>query len=166
MWRKNRQEPAPSLAAWDLICRPKNKGGLGILDLGFQNVALLLKHVNKFLNKAEIPWVHLIWNSYYHELVPQGTIPCGSFWWKDILKLMDQFREVTWVKVNEGDTALFWQDKWQLGNSVLPLQHRFPRLFSYVKDALVSVKDGFSAHDLISCFISHFLSRHTMSFWF
>lgn len=34
----------------------------------------------------------------------------------------------------------------------MPLQHRFPRLFSYVKDALVSVKDGFSAHDLISWF--------------
>src|SRR3954469_18346831 len=33
LWRKNRQEPAPSLAAWDLICRPKNKGRLGILDL-------------------------------------------------------------------------------------------------------------------------------------
>ena len=34
MWRKHRDEPAPSLAAWDLICRPKNKGGLGILNLG------------------------------------------------------------------------------------------------------------------------------------
>ena len=66
--------------------------------------------------------------------------------------MFDQFREVTWVKVNEGDTALFWQDKWQLGNSVLPLQHRFPRLFSFVKDALVTVKDGFSALDLISWF--------------
>ena len=25
LWRKNRDEPAPSLAAWELICRPKNR---------------------------------------------------------------------------------------------------------------------------------------------
>nr|XP_020149932.1 uncharacterized protein LOC109735140 [Aegilops tauschii subsp. strangulata] len=55
LWRKNRSESAPSLAAWDLICRPKNKGGLGILNLGVQNVALLLKHANNFLNKKDLP---------------------------------------------------------------------------------------------------------------
>ena len=72
LWRKNSQEPAPSLAAWDLICRPKNKEGL--LDLGFQNVALLLKHVNKFLNKEDIPWVQLSWN-----LCPKEQHPVGLF---------------------------------------------------------------------------------------
>lgn len=49
-WRKNKQESAPSLAAWDLICRPKKKGGLGILNLAVHNDALLLKHANKFYN--------------------------------------------------------------------------------------------------------------------
>ena len=77
------------MAAWELICRPKDKGGLGILNLGIQNVTLLLKHIDKFLNKDNVPWVHLIWNSYYHGVVPQGTSSCGSLWWKDILKLVD-----------------------------------------------------------------------------
>ena len=27
LWRKNGQDHAPSLAAWQLVCRPKNKGG-------------------------------------------------------------------------------------------------------------------------------------------
>ena len=49
LWRRNRGQPAPSLAAWDLICRPKNRGGLGILNLGSQNVALLIKHANNLL---------------------------------------------------------------------------------------------------------------------
>lgn len=53
-WRKNKQESAPSLAAWDLISRPKKKGGLGILNLAFRNDALLLKHANKFYNIREI----------------------------------------------------------------------------------------------------------------
>ena len=30
LWRKHRDEPSPSLAAWDLICRPKKKGGRGL----------------------------------------------------------------------------------------------------------------------------------------
>lgn len=95
LWRKNRQEPAPSLAAWGLVCRPKNKGGLGIMNLGIQNVALLLKHVNKFLNRADVPWVNLIWNTYYHDRGPHATTICGSPWWKDILKLVDKFRDTT-----------------------------------------------------------------------
>lgn len=57
LWRWKRDEPAPSLAVWKLICRSKKKGGLGIMNLGVQNVALLLKHVNKFYNKVNVHWV-------------------------------------------------------------------------------------------------------------
>ena len=79
LWRKHRDEPAPSLVAWELICRPTNRAGLGILNLGVQNVALLLKHASNFLNKRDIPWVSLVWDSYYFERMPQGTNDCGSF---------------------------------------------------------------------------------------
>lgn len=113
--RKHRSEPAPSLVAWELICRPKNKGGLGILNLGVQNVALLLKHANNFLNRKDLPWVSLIWDSYYHGRVPQGTSDCGSFWWRDICKGNAKFQ------INEGDTALFWSDNWNLDNEVSTL---------------------------------------------
>ena len=54
LWRKHRDELAPSLAAWELICRPKNRGGLGIVNLGVENVALLIKHANNFLNRKDL----------------------------------------------------------------------------------------------------------------
>jgi hypothetical protein len=43
--------------------KPKRKGGLGIINLRRQNNALLLKHLDKFCKKEDIPWVNLIWNT-------------------------------------------------------------------------------------------------------
>jgi hypothetical protein len=46
LWRKKDKNKVQSLAAWDMICKPKDKGGLGILNLFVQNNALLLKHLH------------------------------------------------------------------------------------------------------------------------
>jgi hypothetical protein len=53
------------LAAWSKVQRLKAHGGLGIIDIATQNKALLLKHLHKFFNKANIPWVDLTWKVYY-----------------------------------------------------------------------------------------------------
>jgi hypothetical protein len=52
-----------------MVCRPKDKGGVGILNLKVQNEALLLKYLHKFYNKVNTPWVKLIWNTYYREKI-------------------------------------------------------------------------------------------------
>jgi len=52
-------------AAWTGVCRSKEEGGLGVLNLKTQNEALLLKHLFKFFNKEDIPWVSLVSKSYY-----------------------------------------------------------------------------------------------------
>lgn len=55
------------MAAWDLVRRPKDKGGLGVIDLSTQNDALLLKKLDKFYRKEDVQWVQLIWQRYYSE---------------------------------------------------------------------------------------------------
>src|ERR1043165_64475 len=70
LWRGNSETPRKSLAAWDLVCRPKNKGGLGILNIQAHNEALLMKHLHKFYNHDDVPWVSLVWDAYYHHLIP------------------------------------------------------------------------------------------------
>lgn len=47
-------------AAWPMVCRAKDEGGLGVIDLKSQNGALLIKFLHKFFNKEDIPWVSLI----------------------------------------------------------------------------------------------------------
>lgn len=92
-----------------MVCLPK-EGGLGVLRLGTQNEALLMKFLHKFFNKADIPWVHLIWEKYY----PDGTLPGdaqrGSFWWKDILKLLNTYKGIAAVTPCDGSTRSLWDD--------------------------------------------------------
>jgi hypothetical protein len=75
-----------------MICKPKPKGGLGIVNFQKQNVAFLLKFLDKFYNKHDIPWVQLVWSAHYQGKIPHEEKLCGSFWWKDVMKQVDNFR--------------------------------------------------------------------------
>jgi hypothetical protein len=35
-----------------------------------------------------------------------------SFWWRDVLKLIPQFKEVSIVQIKNGNSCMFWKDKW------------------------------------------------------
>ena len=43
-----------NLAAWNLVMKPKDKGGLGIINLCLQNDALLIKQLDKFYRKKHL----------------------------------------------------------------------------------------------------------------
>jgi hypothetical protein len=149
LWRKKKGEctTSQSLASWDMICKPKANGGLGVLDFKLQNEALLLKHLHKFFNREDLPWVNLVWN-YYPEGVPHASKLCGSFWWRDVMKLSELYRSVTSVNIKDGITTLFWADKW---NGVCP-QERFPRLYSYTVNQTLSVKEALLMPDIVDLF--------------
>ena len=88
LWRGNSNNTrGGNLVAWPRCITPKNKGGLGILNLRLQNDALLLKHLHKFYNRENIPWVNLVWSKYYTNKVPHAAREVGSFWWKDKAQL-------------------------------------------------------------------------------
>jgi hypothetical protein len=83
-----------------MVQKPKSKGGLGIINLMLQNDALLLKQLHKFYNNHHnIPWIHLIWHTYYSINVPHASPETGSFWSKDILRLHVLYRGMHLVVV-------------------------------------------------------------------
>jgi hypothetical protein len=47
------------------VCKPKKRGVLGVIKLRLQNEALLMKNLDKFFSKADLPWVNLVWSQYY-----------------------------------------------------------------------------------------------------
>ena len=86
-------EKGTCLVAWETTYKPKDQGGLGIIDMENQNNALLMKYLDKFYNRADVPWVSLTWTKFYAttQTPPQSRSPVGSFLWKDIIKLFNKF---------------------------------------------------------------------------
>jgi hypothetical protein len=138
LWRGNdTTKKGGNLAAWPIVMKPKNKGGLGVINLSVQNDALLLKHLHKFYYKADVPWMNLIWSKHYSDKVPHATREVGSFWWKDVQRLSTIFRNIARCSLGNGTTVTFWDDLWT--DDVLA--HRFPRLFSYARNPNISVNE-------------------------
>lgn len=135
LWRgSDLSSRKPSKAAWPMVCLPKQQGGLGVINLNSQNEALLLKFLHKFFTRADIPWVHLVWDNYYNNGKLPGQNKEGSFWWKNVVKLLDKYKGIASAWVSDGSTVLFWMDTWN--EQVLFLE--FPQLFSFARNKLIS----------------------------
>jgi hypothetical protein len=113
LWRgRDINARKPPMAAWKMVTMPKLKGGLGVLNLRRQNEALLTKYLHKFYNKEDLPWVQLIWFNYYNNRKLPGSVKRGSFWWRSIIKLVDQYKGIAQTEAGNGSTILFWTHMW------------------------------------------------------
>ncbi|KAM3300228.1 hypothetical protein ACQJBY_041320 [Aegilops geniculata] len=142
LWRKDDISEHPSsLAAWHMVCRPKGKGGPGVISLEFQNEALLLKHLFYFFNHADIPWVNMAWQAHYVSEIPQALGRVRSFWWRDVCSLMENFRAVAKCVPGDGSSILGWKDGWM---DIL-LADKMPRLFSFALNPDILLKEMLAA---------------------
>lgn len=119
-----------------------------MINLKIQNEGLLLKHLHKFYNHHDTPWVTLIWQSYYIGSIPHYSNKIGSFWWKDISALAIIYRGVIAVSVGDGAFTLFWKDLW----TDKLLAEAYPRAFSYAINEDASVQDMLTAFDPAAIF--------------
>ena len=80
------------LVKWDIICQPKQQGGLGIQNLELQNKCLLSKWLFKVYNEHGI-WQSLLRNKYVRNktLGEVTKKAIGSHFWKDRINVKDQF---------------------------------------------------------------------------
>jgi hypothetical protein len=71
-----------------------------------------MKNLDKFFFKVDLPWVNLLWSQYYTNGRVPGNIMKGSFWWRSILRLLDNFKGIAKASFGTGDTILFWCVMW------------------------------------------------------
>lgn len=148
-WRgKDLDNKNPPLAAWMMLCKPKLQGGLGIIDLEVQNDSLLMKMVHKSYNCMDIPWVKLVWESYYQQGLPPTQPAHCSFWWRGCLKLIPKFKELASCVPASGHTILFWEDIWK----EQALKFNWPHLYSFCKSPSLSMQLVLNTSDISSMF--------------
>ncbi|GKA77617.1 hypothetical protein Tco_0784078 [Tanacetum coccineum] len=103
LWCQGSMRKGKAKMAWDIVCLPKDKGGLGLRRLDLFNKALMVSHIWKLLSRKETLWVQWI-----HSYKLKGR----SFW--DIpLRGFDLSAKVRDVVVNGSwNWPLYLRDKY------------------------------------------------------
>jgi hypothetical protein len=80
------------LSRWNIICRPKEQGGLGIEVLELKNKWLLRKWLFKLLTEEGM-WLQILHNKYLRSktLAQVEAKPTDSPFWKGLMKVKDDF---------------------------------------------------------------------------
>ncbi|GJY26532.1 hypothetical protein Tco_0401258 [Tanacetum coccineum] len=99
--------------AWDVVCLPKQEGGLGVRRLDHFNKALMVSHVWKLLSLKEslwVKWIHVykLNNRSFWDIPYRGTM---SWSWRKLLLLRPLIREFIWSCIGDGKTTSIWFDK-------------------------------------------------------
>ena len=130
-WQNDQHKRKYRLAKWEILCQPKDQGGLGIQNLDIQNKCLLSKWLFKLLNE-DGTWQELLRNKYIKDKTLGSCVkkPTDSHFWKSLMNVKDVFMDFGSFKVLDGSQTRFWIDTW-LGNK--PLKDRFPSLFNIVR---------------------------------
>ncbi|GAU10246.1 hypothetical protein TSUD_418780 [Trifolium subterraneum] len=126
-------------ARWSVVCRDKNKGGLGVRDIRIVNLSLLSKWRWRLLLPGRSLWKEVLVSNYEEHILHRVDwsdfrIPVkASYWWKDICSLEKVVETKNWLvesiyrRVGNGNSTSFWSTRW-IGD--VPLSVAFPRLFS------------------------------------
>jgi hypothetical protein len=62
-WEGDSHKKKYHLAKWDILCLPKDQGGMGITNLHIKNICLLSKWLYHLLNEGV--WQQLLKNKYF-----------------------------------------------------------------------------------------------------
>jgi hypothetical protein len=130
------------LTKWNLICRPKDQGGLEIQVLEIKNSCLLTKWLFKLLSEEGL-WQQLLRNKYLSQktLVEVESKPTDSLFWKGLMKVKGEFFSRGKFEVCSREGVCFWEDIW-LGDHTLASQ--YPQLYNIVN----------RKHDTVTNFMS------------
>jgi len=134
LWGWGKEKKPISWVSWKNVCKSKQEGGLGMIDVRDFNHALLAKWKWRWLSEEKGRWKYILESKY--EEGSEGThssLKLQSWWWRDFHKVCMEGRGQGWFqaemgwKLGRSDRVKFWEDVW-VGNT--NLKSVFPRLYS------------------------------------
>jgi hypothetical protein len=145
-WQGSSDKQKYRLARWNILCRPKDQGGLGILDLQLQNKCLLAKWLVNLLNSGGT-WQTLLTNKYLSlKTLTQVTAkPNDSHFWRGLMRIKDEVLTKGSFIIKDGTKTRFWDDTW-VGDK--PLKDAYPSLYNIVRDSHATVSKVMSTSPL------------------
>ncbi|RVW91479.1 Transposon TX1 uncharacterized 149 kDa protein [Vitis vinifera] len=128
------------LVRWDVVCKPKTIGGLGLGNISWRNLALLGKWLWRYPREGSTLWHQVILSIYgsHSNGWDANTLVKWSHRcpWKAIAQVFQGFSLITRYVVGNGERIWFWEDLWW-GDQ--PLGTQYPRLFRVVVDKNISI---------------------------
>lgn len=127
--------------AWDKICRPKPKGGLGLLRFEDVNIALLCKIGWWMVAGPETLWSEALKAKYFsHSIFMKCKKKTNQLWqWKGLLSIRHILGKGICYRVGDGKSINFWEDPWipNLQSLTLGPKHEVSRNQEGMVDSLL-----------------------------
>lgn len=100
--------------AWEKICKPYDKGGLGFRDLSDFNLALLAKQLWRLLQHPTSLLARVLKSRYYRHtnLMEVKTSNSPSFGWKNIMAAQDLLHAGLRKRIGSGYNTRVWSESW------------------------------------------------------
>lgn len=116
MWASTDGNKKYPLVAWEIICRTKKQGGLGIRNLKQFNRALQAKHIRRIFNTTgewrDILKYKYVANINFRQFISRDLDPRGSNIWNGIMRTKSiAFEKAKW-KLGNGENINFQHDEW------------------------------------------------------
>jgi hypothetical protein len=142
-WQGSDKKYKYRLARWNILCCPKDQGGLGILDLQLQNKCFLAKWLVNLLN-TEWTWQSLLCNKYLRTktLTQVSAKPNDSHFWRCLMHIKDEVLSKGSFIIKDGTSTRFWEDTW-LGDK--PLKDTYPSVYHIAQDRKVMISKVMSS---------------------
>ncbi|GJY12247.1 hypothetical protein Tco_0381556 [Tanacetum coccineum] len=114
LWNSGNSAKGKARAAWSLVCRPKEQGGLGIKPLKKWNEVLLISQLWKIIDRKECLWVKWVDTvKLKGQSIWLAENNCNDNWgWKLMLELRDKIRPYVKRKIRDGTEISMWYDCW------------------------------------------------------
>lgn len=114
IWHGDCYSRKPIPIAFTKLCRPKNKGGLGIIDLHIWNKAAASKHINDLLSHKDTMLTQWIWSHYLRRknFWMLTASPNSSWFWKSLLRIRQHVLPIIKYNIYSDTPISFWYEPW------------------------------------------------------